>query len=586
MIFKSLVGKVWLFLAAWVFIILIVFGLILAWATHNFYYGYAAEENQELMDTAHSLANYFALPDGPENAPQHLAFLGNLLKYDLIITNRDGKVLVATSRNKNWLVTVMSRQDMASILQGRNITHTGNSPYLPYEIVEAATPIRANGHIIGGAFVVEPLNSLERIGSEVIKSIGWGLGLSFLLVLPIGFFIARRITFPVLEMDRAARNLARGNYNTRLQIRSRDELASLSRSINQLSGAMQSNLQAMAQEHQQLTNILASIEDGVISLTRHGEVVLYNEAAARHLGLEPDQPIQQADLPKPLQDAINRARESQHSEQGEFAVDGHIYDVEAAPIYVNSEYTGLVLIWHDVTKERELEHMRQDLISNISHELRTPLSYLQGYSEALLDGTVEEETARQHYQEIILRETLRLRGLVNDLLDLSRLESATLELPREPVEVAVCLAELRQRLAPQLEQSQVELPLAIDPNLPAVEASFNRVLQILLNLVDNALRFTPPGGQITVDCRPAGNYVRTTVTDNGPGIPTAELPLVWHRFYRVKGSKSQASGSGLGLAIVKNLVEAYGGQVGVESSPGRGTAFYFTLPIARKTDFA
>jgi two-component system sensor histidine kinase ResE len=580
MIFRSFAGKIWVIIVAWVFLVLLIFGGILAKSTHDFYYGYASEENEELTDTASNISSYFSsLPDFQAGAPS-FNLLGNIFQYELLVTNSEGKIILGTNRLKDWHGSYMPAEDMAQIRQGKTVSFEGNTTYVNQRILKVATPIIRANKVIGAVFVLEPMTYLEAVGKSVNSSIGWGLAISFLLALPLGLLMARRIADPVIEMDKAIKDIATGNYSRILPQSSTDELSSLGQSVNTLSEEIQHKLLEITRERQQLSNILASIEDGVISVSPTEEIIMANRVAAQLFsGQRETMTITFQDLPGDLQALLRDSITNQIPHSGEFRLYDKIFAVETSPLLSDQEYRGLVAVWHDVTKERQLEALRREFISNVSHELRTPLSYLQGYSEALLDGILTTKKQQQQYLETILKETLRLRRLVDDLLDLDRIEyGGSLNLPHEPVYVQDLIQNIVEQITPSAQQKQVALKVETSPDLAPVDCGADRFKQILLNLTDNALRYSPQGGYICIRAHDQGPWVEISVQDSGPGISKEEQRIIWQRFERGQFQpKSDRTGSGLGLAIVKSLVNAYHGEINLLSDPGEGATFIIHL---------
>ncbi len=241
-----------------------------------------------------------------------------------------------------------------------------------------------------------------------------------------------------------------------------------------------------------------------------------------------------------------------------------------------------LFVLHDITRQRELEGIRKEFVANVSHELRTPLSIIKGCIETLVDGhrTMPIED-RERFLQTIERHTERLHSLLEDLLVLSRLESATPGLQPEPVHLGELIDGLVEDLRGRPRAGDRELTVTIDPAVGTIAADPLRISQVCANLLDNALKYTPRGARIDIGARPHGDVIEVCVRDNGPGIPEADLPHLFERFYRVdKGRSRETGGTGLGLSIVKHIVQLHGGRVWVESTLGKGTAFYFTLPRA------
>jgi len=255
--------------------------------------------------------------------------------------------------------------------------------------------------------------------------------------------------------------------------------------------------------------------------------------------------------------------------------------VNAVPLALAADRSGMVIVLHDVTALRQLERVRTEFVANVSHELRTPLTAIQGYLETLLSGALEERDNARRFLEIVLRHSERLGRLLNDLTDLSNIELGKVTLRREPVSVDEVVASVVDIIAPRAARSRVTVTARVPAELPEVSADRDRLAQILINLVDNAVKYTPEGGSVTVTGRRLdGDMVEVTVADTGIGIPPADLPRITERFYRVDKARSrELGGTGLGLAIVKHLVMAHGGELGIESEQERGTTVRFTLPV-------
>lgn len=580
MIFRSFAGKIWLMIIAWVFMVVLIFGGILAKSTHDFYYGYAAEENEELTNTAASLSVYLADMPNFQVASPSFDFLGNLLKFDLLATNATGKVILSTHRLRDWQDFVMPSSDTNQIKQGKIISFQGSVPYLSQHVLKVATPIWQNNKVIGAVYVLEPFTYLDAVSRSVNHSIGWGLTLSFLLAIPVGLILAKKVAGPVVEMDRAVRDIATGNYNRRVTLNSTQELASLGQSVNTLSEEIRIQLEAINRERLQLANILTSIEDGVLTISPSKGILLANRVALQQFGRGENDKLTVNDLPQELRDLLFDVPGTGVPEHGEFAFRNQIYSVDISPLNTNHEHGGFVAVWHDVTKERRLEAMRREFVANVSHELRTPLSYLQGYAEALLDGVITDELQRTRYLKTILNETLRLRRLVNDLLDLNRIEfGEAMEFPHESTAVSPVVKNVCQQVSPLAEQKRVKIALEIEPNLPLVDFGSDYLKQVILNLVDNALRYSPEDGEIKISAKLITNWVEIAVTDEGPGISKEEQGMIWERFVRGSNGRNQSGGTGLGLAIVKSLVHAYHGVVDLKSVPGSGATFVVRLNV-------
>ncbi|MGH2652438.1 MAG: sensor histidine kinase, partial [Actinomycetota bacterium] len=288
--------------------------------------------------------------------------------------------------------------------------------------------------------------------------------------------------------------------------------------------------------------------------------------------------IRNADLHEVLRQSRTEDGVSRHELRLSTPVERRL-QANAVRLALVGEEVGVVMVLHDVTELRRLEHVRTEFVANVSHELRTPLTAIQGYLETLLAGALEEPEHARKFLEIAFRHTERLGRLLNDLTDLSNIELGKVSLRLHPVSLVDVVDSVLAIIKPKAEAGDVTLTSDVPRELPLVRADHDRLAQILINLVDNAVKYTPPGGQVAVRAQvhDAG-MIAVAVADTGVGISRADLPRVTERFYRVDKARSrELGGTGLGLAIVKHLVLAHGGELGIESEPGRGSEVTFTL---------
>jgi two-component system phosphate regulon sensor histidine kinase PhoR len=359
-----------------------------------------------------------------------------------------------------------------------------------------------------------------------------------------------------------------------------------------MAGRLREKIGDLEQEQAKVTAILDAMVEGVIAVDGQEHVLLMNEKAramfalgsARGEGKPFLEVIRNADLHEIFR-AVHAGGEAALQREIELTSPPRILGVNAVKLAASGDRSaagpGVVLVLHDVTALRQLERVRTEFVANVSHELRTPLTAIQGYLETLLSGALEERENARRFLEIALRHSERLGRLLNDLTDLSNIELGKVALRREPVRVDEVVASVVGIIAPRAARAKVDVTSQVPPDLPEIPADRDRLAQILINLVDNAVKYTPEGGSVTVTARRVeASTIEVAVTDTGIGIPPADLPRITERFYRVDRARSrELGGTGLGLAIVKHLVMAHGGQLGIESAQERGTTVRFTLPI-------
>ena len=337
--------------------------------------------------------------------------------------------------------------------------------------------------------------------------------------------------------------------------------------------------------YERLEAMLRQMRDGLVVVTPEGTVAWLNPAAARLFAVSPDEvlgrTLAQALRHHRLVDlwaTCQRTGEEQHDTL-ELLPSRRFVQAIAFPLGAGQP-AQVVLLFQDLTRLRHLETVRRDFVANLSHELRTPLAAIQALAETLQNGALNDPAMAERFLRRLNEEVAAMSRLVQDLLDLSRLESGRLSLEMSPQSPAEVLHLAAERMSLAAQEAGVTLRLEAPADLPPVLADRDRVLQVVTNLLDNALRFTPSGGQITLGASATDHEIRFWVQDTGPGIAPEHLPRLFERFYKVDPSR-QRGGTGLGLAIAKHIVEGHGGQIGAESTPGQGSTFWFTLPRAR-----
>jgi two-component system phosphate regulon sensor histidine kinase PhoR len=375
--------------------------------------------------------------------------------------------------------------------------------------------------------------------------------------------------------------MSAGDLSVSVRPHGSHEIGRLGEMFNWMADRLRATITTLSAEQKKLAAVVGSMTDGVIATDRHGVVILANRAATDLLGW-PDggdgpRRVEWPRLRAVLDDAALHGRIcAEELPPAETA--NRLIEVHCAPISgEDGRPAGAVAVLRDVGELRRLERARRELTANVSHELRTPLTSIKGFAETLLAGAMRDEATCRRFLEIIDQETNRLVKLVDDLLDLSQLESKRLSLELGHVRVREVVADAVLRMKSLAGGRELELrPADSDPS---VVADRDRLAQVLTNLLDNAIKFTPEGGRIAVGWRSLNGEVEVTVADTGPGIPPADLPHVFERFYKADRSRSPVpGGTGLGLAITKHIIEAHGGRIRVASTPGEGTTFAFTLP--------
>ncbi|HEU5300275.1 MAG TPA: ATP-binding protein [bacterium] len=453
--------------------------------------------------------------------------------------------------------------------------------------VYAAAPILGpEGRVLGVVHVSAPhawvLRQLQRIAPALVTAMLLGL----IAAVVVGTGLSRRLTRPVEELRRAAARISGGDLATRAPVDSTAELGELGTTFNAMAARLQETIRAISDERNRIEAVVAGMTDAVVATDRGGAVVLLNRAAEDLLRVSREASAGRSAsavfgtrrLTAMLHEATAYGRitaeELPPGTMGDRVVEAHCAPVRSSA----GEVIGAVAVLRDVTELRQTERLRRELTANVSHELRTPLTSIKGFAETLLDGAMHQEETARRFLSIINSETDRLVKLVDDLLDLSLLESKRITLDPRPVDLGGLVARTVDKLRPLADTSRLTLVQSAPPGI-VVFADADRLEQVLTNLVDNALKYTPPGGRVEVQVAAENGEVEVVVNDTGLGIRPEDLPHVFERFYRSDRSRTRGSGgTGLGLAIAKHLVEAHGGRISVSSRPNEGTTFTVRMP--------
>ncbi len=421
---------------------------------------------------------------------------------------------------------------------------------------------------------------VARARSDVLLSGLIALGAAALLSLAF----ARAVSRPVIELRDVARALAAGDLARRPALSAPGEVGELGDAVHRMAEQLASRLAALQADEALLAAVIESLHEGIIVVDGRRRVVRLNESGRKMLGIADPPPFSADRLPREsaLRHALAAALAGEATPAAELTVAGHVVALTARPL----QGAGAVLALFDLTATRRLEAVRRDFVANVSHELKTPLTVIGGFAETLVTDDLPPEQ-RAQFAEAIRANAERMRRIVDDLLDLSRIESGGWRPDPAPVDVRAVAEEVigavrRSRTATASRSGQVAQPsieVAIHPEAPLVIADPTAVRQIISNLVDNAIRYTPADGTVEIFTRPDAGGTWIGVRDTGIGIAPEHLPRIFERFYRADAARSrEAGGTGLGLAIVRHLVEAHGGRVHATSEPGRGTTVSAFFP--------
>ena len=449
-------------------------------------------------------------------------------------------------------------------------------------LVVVAVPITFMDEVIGAVFMAQSMTEIMGGMQALTNTLALSLLLVGLLMLPVVLFFASRMVRPITRMRTVALTMAGGDLTARAEDGFNDEYGELGRALNHLSSELGSTISSLQMERNRLQSLINGLSEGIIAVDAKGATTLINPAVYGLLNLQStDDNVRAAapDVFAMFDQALSSAQAVRKTVwQGDVAL-----HISVSPLLLQSgEVTGCVGIVSDVTSAERLEQTRRDYVANVSHELRTPLTAMRALIEPLRDGLVKTEEQRQQIYDVVLRETMRLSRLVNDMLELSRLQSGTASLSRSVFAPLPLFNLIHETYSAYAEDYQQTFVYDVPEDLPSVWGNPDRTQQVLIVLLDNAFKYTPEGGVVTLSACAEGDVVRVRVRDTGVGIPAADLPHVFDRFYKVDKSH-HSKGTGLGLAIAYEIMKHLGEEMSVTSEPGRGSCFTFTLHIAQGT---
>jgi two-component system phosphate regulon sensor histidine kinase PhoR len=483
------------------------------------------------------------------------------------------------------------RPEFRAALTDRSGVSVRYSTSIGREFIYAAVPIVRDGTLIGVARIAQPLDRVNAQIAQLRLVALLGIAFSGVLAAGLAWLLSRYIIQPINDLTAVTSGMAAGDLRRRADPRGTDEIGRLGLTFNRMADELSDTIGIISDERAKLSAILETMGDGLLMIDHDDAIVLANSAAERLLN-----PVSR--LARPRREVRGRALiEVAHDhelprlvldarQQGQVSsmlieLGGGRRTIRAVAAPVRGVAGGpVLLVLQDLTEVRRLETARRDFVANISHELRTPLASLKALVETLDGGAIEDGDAARHFLGLMNGEVDHLTQLVRELLELSRIESGQVPLAREAIAPCDLIHLAIARLATQADRAGLELTTESGDDLPPVLADPERISQVFLNLLHNAIKFTPTGGRIVVGAERQGGAVAFRVRDSGTGIDPDDLPRIFERFYKADKARS-GGGTGLGLAIAKHLVGVHGGTLGAQNnSDGPGTTFIFTLPVA------
>jgi len=448
-----------------------------------------------------------------------------------------------------------------------------------------AIPLGKDG-IIGILRLAIPISGIELIESRMFKTISVAIIFAIVATLIASFFVSIMISRPLYEMSAVAKRLAVGDFSRKVIVHSNDEAGDLAKALNNMADEINAKVKNISSAKAKLETILSSMFEGIMLTNEKGEILLLNPSIRKLFfidslteGKKPLEVIRNNTIQEIVDRVLHENKEIITREVSISTPEQKTIMINGVPIVKDNVIEGAVFVFHDITELKRLEDIRKDFVANVSHELRTPISSIKGYAETLLDGKADSEDNVKEFLGIIYQDSNRLANLIDDLLDLSKIESGKMNMEFEPLEVLPLLKRCVNVLEKTAKDKKLSIKLEIPDNIAKASGDHKRLSQVFLNLLDNAIKYTPEGGSIRVGAASKEKFIQVDISDTGVGIPDKDLPRIFERFYRVDKARSrELGGTGLGLSIVKHIVQAHNGQIWVQSTLGQGSTFSFTIP--------
>ncbi|MDQ0245874.1 two-component system phosphate regulon sensor histidine kinase PhoR [Bacillus fengqiuensis] len=448
-------------------------------------------------------------------------------------------------------------------------------------------PLIDNDKHIGLIVLSTSVDSFNTVNQQIWGLLIGSLGMALIVILLLGVRIMTQYTKPIESATQVAMELAKGNYKARTYEDYVDETGMLSQAINMLARNLQDLVSTQEMQQDRLRTLIENMGSGLILIDSRGYINLVNKAYKEQFEIEPSdylyrlyyEAFHHKEVSTLVEEVFMTEVKSRKQLVLPIKIERKHFDVYGAPIIgLNDEWKGIVLVFHDISELKKLEQMRKDFVANVSHELKTPITSIKGFTETLLEGAGEDAQLREQFLTIILNESHRMQGLIQDLLDLSKIEQQGFTLTIQSVQLQETLEEIFLMLSGKAADKEIDLQLQLPDDPLYIEADPLRLKQIFINLISNGITYTPAGGFIRIWTKEESDRVKISVQDTGIGISKEEIPRIFERFYRVDRARSRNSGgTGLGLAIVKHLVEAHRGKIEVTSQVGEGTIFTVTF---------
>ena len=581
------------FLIFFIVLQLLVLGLLFYYFYHNqnqFYLDQLKEtlENESKLIVNNEKVDFSSNP--ASEIDRWVKKWGQKIETRITIIKRNGQVLADSKSKPDLMDNHGDRPEIRNVLEGDNKdTSIRYSKTLNKKMFYFASPVKKDGKLIGVIRLYKSLKNINKIIKNNIRS----YFLFICIILIITFLLLLKFTSniinPLSKLTEMASNIAHGNFGQRIKLKNyENEIGILARMFNYMADQLEDKIEEISEEKNRAEAILSSMVDGVIATDINRKIILANPAARKMLDINVEH-VEQKDLITiirhfKIDKSLEEALENNETVSEEITIknpDKKILRCNFAPITdEQNNVIGGIIVFTNITELRKLEQIRKDFVANVSHELRTPLTSIIGYVDTLLENEIKDFETSNRFLNIIKREADRLSLLIKDLLNLSKFEDNQYSL--KPDDFEPILNKTLKILKESAAEKNITITTELEPNLPLVLMIPEQIEQVLINLIDNSIKYTPEGGEVIIKAYTKVNKLFIEVEDNGIGIPQKDLDRIFERFYRVDKARSRSlGGTGIGLSIVKHIIKGHNSEIEVKSEEDKGTCFRFYLNKAR-----
>ncbi|MBL4951155.1 PAS domain-containing protein [Neobacillus sp. YIM B02564] len=548
---------------------------------------YLQSFNERLKIEKNLLGTYIEEHGGVSSFKQQdVLKISDMLNVRATITDQHGNILY-DSGEFNDLSSTGLKKIIDDVVKKKIVKEARLEEGDGYDLHYYWKALTKDGQKEGYIFLSTKTDELNQAYSQIWWILSISLGIALIMILYLAIRITSRYTKPIEEATTVAIELAKGNYRARTSNSKMAETGMLETAINQLANNLQKMVKTQEMQQDRLTALIENIGAGLILIDSRGMINLINKGYIEIFQVNPNEylnqlyyeVIEQKEICQLVAEVFRTEQKVRNQLLIPLQIERRYFDVYGVPIIgSNHVWKGVLLVFHDITEMKKLEQMRKDFVANVSHEIKTPVTSIKGFAETLMDGAMNNKETLEAFLSIILKESDRLQSLIQDLLELSKIEQQGFQLNLQQVDLNDLLHEVVTLLIGKAQAKNIHLELTTNGIPVRIKGDLDRLKQVFINIVSNAINYTPADGYVTVSVRDLGDLAQVLVKDSGVGIEKEEIPRIFERFYRVDRARSRDSGgTGLGLAIVKHLIEAHHGNIHVKSEVGKGSEFIIEL---------